>query len=281
MIVYLDVLIVLNFYIMYFLIRAVCIFTHRSIKTPRLLLGSGIGSLTALAILLPDWGFWFILLIKLLSSLVIIITTFGFENIKSFIKQTILFLLINVIFAGVMLLIHQQFTPENMLVTNGVFYLDISIIMIILSTIIAYFTIKLITYLIDNKLNSTRKFTIKITTSKGEKSFNALSDTGNKLVDNFTGLPVILCSYAEIREISPTQIIDFVDNNAICNFSKGIKLIPANSIGGKSLIPAFKADCITISYDNSIKNVNALVGISESDSLNSDYSCIFNPILIR
>lgn len=281
MIVYLDVLIVLNFYIMYFLIRAVCVFTHQSIKAPRLLLGSGIGSLTALAILLPNPGFWFILLVKLLSSLVIILTTFGFQSVKNFIKQAILFLLMNVIFAGIMLLIEQQLTPNNMIVSNGVFYLDISIVIIILSTIIAYFAIKLITYLIDNKLNSTRKFTIKITTTKGEKDFNALADTGNKLIDSFTGLPVILCSYAHIRGISPNEIIDFVDNNAVCNFSKGIKLIPANSIGGKSLIPAFKADCVTISYDNSVKNVNVLVGISESDSLNSDYNCIFNPILIR
>lgn len=281
MIVYLDVLIVLNFYIMYFLIRAVCIFTHQSIKTPRLLLGSGIGSLTSLSILLPDWGLWFILLVKLISSVMIMLSTFGFNGIKNFVKQTILFLLMNVVFAGIALLIQQQFTPQNMIVEKGVFYIDISITIVVISTIIAYFAIKLITYLIDNKLNSTRKFTIKISTNKGEKDLNALADTGNKLIDNFTGLPVILCSYHEIREICPVEIIDFIDKNDISTIAKGIKLIPANSIGGKSLIPAFKANLVTINYDNSIKNVDALVGISQSDSLSDDYNCIFNPILIR
>ena len=281
MVVYIDVLVVLNFYIIYILLRTLCIFTHQKITTKRLLLSTGIGSLTSLAILIPNLGLWFSILIKLISCCIIILIAFDFGNIQKFVKKMLLFLFMNFIFAGIVMFVEQQFSPRKMLVSNGIFYLDISITILIISTIIAYFTIKIITILIDNKLNSTRVFNIKIISAKGEKNLPALADTGNKLRDIYSGSPVVICSFEEVRDILPNEICNFLDANDIYKVSEGSRLIPANSIGGESLIPIFKPNEIIISYENEHKSVNAIIGLTKSSSLKNDYKCIFNPVLLR
>lgn len=56
--IYLDVLIVLNIYVNYFLLRATAKFTHTPLKTIRCIISSAIGSLFSLTILLPAGNFF-------------------------------------------------------------------------------------------------------------------------------------------------------------------------------------------------------------------------------
>ncbi|NLJ15726.1 MAG: sigma-E processing peptidase SpoIIGA [Clostridiales bacterium] len=280
MVVYLDVLIILNFYIIYFLLRAVCILTHQKIKTSRILAGSALGSLTSLIILLPSLSIPLLIIIKSFCGAFIIFIAFGFSNIKAFLKQLIFFMIINFIVAGITTMIQQNISDKRFITINGIIYVDISITMIVISTIVAYFAVKIITYIIDFKANSTTKYSVTIKTETGEKTLKAISDTGNSLVDIYTGKPIIICSN-KILDISPSGIFDYFNKDEINAINKGIKLIPANSIGGRSIIPAFMPEKIIIKSDFESKAVDALIGVTESDTLNNEYQCIFNPILIR
>ena len=84
--IYLDVLIVLNIYVNFFLLRATARFTHTPLKTSRCVLSSVLGSLFSLTIFLPVSNFFITLLIKLAAAAVITAMAFGVKNKKHTLK---------------------------------------------------------------------------------------------------------------------------------------------------------------------------------------------------
>ena len=84
--IYLDVLIVLNIYVNYFLLRATAKFTHTPLKTIRCIISSVIGSLFSLTILLPAGNFLIPLAIKLGAAVVIVGMAFGVKDKKHTLK---------------------------------------------------------------------------------------------------------------------------------------------------------------------------------------------------
>ena len=64
--IYLDVLLCLNLYINYFVLRATAKLLHAKLRTGRCLLAAGVGSLFSLTILLPPMPPVYSILFKLL-----------------------------------------------------------------------------------------------------------------------------------------------------------------------------------------------------------------------
>ena len=93
--IYLDVLIVLNIYVNYFLLRATAKFTHTPLKTIRCIISSVIGSLFSLTILLPAGNFLIPLAIKLGAAVVIVGMAFGIKDKKHTLKLILYFYIVN------------------------------------------------------------------------------------------------------------------------------------------------------------------------------------------
>ena len=107
--IYLDVLIVLNIYVNYFLLRATAKFTHTPLKTIRCIISSVIGSLFSLTILLPAGNFLIPLAIKLGAAVVIVGMAFGIKDKKHTLKLILYFYIVNFIFGGVVMLLYITF----------------------------------------------------------------------------------------------------------------------------------------------------------------------------
>ena len=270
MTVYVDVLIVVNIYVNYFLIKSANMFLHRRTKIKRILLAAFAGSLFSLSVFLPENGLIFTLLLKVLSSFVITLIAFGRK--KLFINTGILFL-ISSSFAGLMLAVCTIFSPDNITSVNGNVYFNVSFISIAVLTVIAYLFIKLIRYIIDSKNITSKKVDLSISIGGKSKTLPCFMDSGNMLTDVYTGKPVIICEYESLSEILPSNVSEYL----FLGKSNALKLIPYKTVNSNGLIPVVRADIKAMYEDDMSKQIDALIGICTD---NNSEGAIINPKLL-
>lgn len=281
--IYLDILLILNIYVNFFLLSATAKFTHTRLPLGRCVLSASLGSLFALIIFLPTMNAFLPLVIKLFAAVVVVWLAFGFKSKKQFLRLVGFFYAINFLFAGVMMALSLLASPNFMMAHNSYFYIDFSLITLVVSTIVAYFSISLLRFFLDRKACAEEKYTVIITNIGKTVTLSALSDTGNTLVDVFTGQCVIICSggklplpaeYVELAIDDPEELSRFVLSH------KGMRLLPFSTISGSGLLPVFAPEKVCIKGENAgiIKCVNALIGINFNQI--GDYDAIFNPTIL-
>lgn len=280
--IYLDVLIITNIYVNYFILKATARLSHSALSIKRCIIASIFGSVFSFTIFLPDIGSIFILGIKLAGALLIVRIAFSRLDLKRFLKLTVIFFVMSFVFAGVIYLICQITETSAILVNNYSVYFDISLVTLAVSTIVAYVIICLISYILDKKMNINHSYKVMIEMLGKKLSLNAICDTGNSLIDTFTGKPVIVCNSLElcnIVHIDENVTYDAQDYLELLKDFKGVRLLPYSTIGNNGVIPAFLADRVYISNEkNEIKSVDAYIGISPKQK--SEFEAIFNPRLL-
>lgn len=284
MTVYLDVLIVLNIYVNYFLIKATSKLTHSEIKKGQYIAASVIGSLFSLIILLPPMNFVLICFIKFGAAAIIVLISYWKVTLKRYIKLLIFFYGVNFIFAGTGLYIYEFLNPSFIEFNNSYFYIDFSLITLVIATIIAYLAISLVRYICDKRGTIDVKYRIMVFYNGRTASFEGFADTGNSLRDMFTGKQVIICNAEnlnlpdEIKEILKEE--DEIKKRELMikqKEIKGLRLIPYRTVSGLSEIAVFEPDKVIIknAENKDFKEVNALIGINNESKISME--SIFNP----
>lgn len=280
-IIYVDVLLVLNLFVNYFLLLSTGMILHNDTKRLRILISAAIGSLFSLLIFLPSLGTLLMLMIKLILGVLLVIICFGFVQKSAFIKTALTFLGVNFIYGGVMLAIWMLFCPTGMYWNNGVAYFNISAFMLVLSTIAAYAVVQLICFLLNRKVNSNTIVTATLSWNECTTQFRALRDTGNHLVDGFTGKRVVVCEYDAVKNLIPNELKDFFKNPTLGNkaydspdlIRHKIRLIPFHTVGGKSLVGAFPPDEF---YIGQKKIADVLVGVTTQSLSQGEFKGILH-----
>lgn len=270
MVVYVDVLIVLNLYINYFLIRATVMIMRRTRSRKMCVLSAFIGALGSLVILLPELPFLVVVLIKIALGALIVFVTFGKQKPSDFAVCALFFLVVNFTFAGIMLALWTFAAPFGMVWSNGTAYFNIPISAIAAFTAAAYCAVRLVRFLADKRLRCDKICAVKISSDTCEVTLRGLCDTGNQLCDLFSGKPIIVCCFDKIAPIAPNDVLDYF--NGI--FSETLRIVPCRTIGAETLIPIFKAK---VTIDG--KSADGFVGVTKK-TLGGDIDCIFNPKII-
>lgn len=280
-IIYIDILLFLNFYITYFLIAGTCCFLHRHADLLRKITGSLAGALSSLVILLPEIPVYLSLLQKLFFSSVIVLLSLGFGGIKSFLKNSLAFFIINCVYAGIMLAIWLFGAPMGMVYNNGISYFELPIRVIIMSTAAAYLILRAVRHILDSKADLNKKYTVEIITDKGKAVLTAFPDSGNKLTDFFTGLPIIFCSAEKCFEICPAPISDILtgENPEGLNLH-GIRVIPCFTVSGTAAAYCFKPKKVIVKSGEYKKEVSALIGFTKNGLNSNEFDAVFNPNII-
>lgn len=259
--IYIDVLIVLNIYVNYFLLRTTAKITGSPLKTARCIFASFYGSLFSLLILAPELPFAVTLVIKLIAAVTVVIAAFGIHGKTRIIKNTVSFFSANFIFAGAIYAVYSWLKPQFIHFSNSYFYIDFSLLLLVISTAVLYFIVCLFRRFSDITPESADCY--KIIVRYREKIFTSdgLADTGNALTDFFSGKPVIICGKSEFDDCK-------------INF----RLIPYSTISESSLIPVFNPDetIIVNTLTGEKKPVDAVIGLGENDG-----KAIFNPKILK
>lgn len=275
--IYIDVLIILNIYVNFFLLKATARLTHTPLKTVRCVISSAVGSLFSLTIFLPDTNFLVPLLIKLAAAVIITAMAFGVKDRRQTAKLVLFFYLVNFIFGGIIMLFYLTFKPGFMAFGNTYFYVDFSLLSLVVFTALSYFAVTGVRRLMDRGCDGKGKYTVTIRHSGKTVCVDALADTGNTLVDMFSGKPVIICRSDELRGIVDLPAEPTADNAELLYKTSRLRFIPYSTIGNTGMIAVFSPEEVVISDEErgKVRKVDAMIGIETRD-----VPAIFNPKIL-
>ena len=258
--VYIDVLLVFNFYIDYVLLYTNGKLCRVKSKTSKLIIASLIGAVSSLYILLPLnsqlGGFIYSATISILLSII----AYGRQNLF---KNSAVLYILNCLFNGICLLIWSLTKDKRFIINNNIVYFDLSPLLLIVSTVIIYFAVAAFKQYFGYK-NSQNSCKVTIEYGNRSVSVNCLIDSGNLLKDNLTEKPIIIIdkkSGYSLLNVTNLDINNLYDLN-------GFRLIPTKSISSDGVLISFKADKIVANIDKKALEIDGYIAISERDITN-------------
>ena len=267
--IYIDVLLVLNIYVNFFLLRITAGITHSPLRTGRCIFSSIYGSLFSLTILLPELYAPLTLAIKLAAAASIVAVAFGIRSRKRLLINTIAFFAANFILAGTVYAVYSMLEPKFIHFNNASFYIDFSLLILIITTAALYAAVRLIRLWTDKTPEGS--YFVYVRSGKKVISLKGLADTGNGLVDWFTGSPVIICTAESFTQLTGKEL----KNEEL---PRGFRLLPCSAVSGSGLIPIFRPDEVLIACceNGERKQVDAVIGFGECGG-----KAVFNPKLLK
>lgn len=245
MVVYVDVLLVVNLLIDYLLLLLTKTLLRKPVRRFRLLCGALVGAVYSLSIFLPQLPFAVFALLHLSALTCIVLAAFSVHGVRDFLKTAGAFFAVNFVFAGCMLAVYLFLKPGNMLYQNGVVYFDLHFRLLLALTLLCYAVLTLLSYLLRRRAPDNRLFEVVLCC--GEKSVRekALLDTGHGLRDGFTDRPVVVAERRVVQRLAPQELQPFLFEDALPpKAGRPICLIPFASVGGAGVLRAFRIDCI-------------------------------------
>lgn len=254
-VIYIDVLIFVNFIVNYFILLATQRICRQRAGTLRIFLADALASACSLAVFLPETGAISGVLLRLAVSSAVVLTAFGFRDCKRFFSLLGGFFAVSFAYAGICFGIWAVLKPKGMIIKNDIVYFDVSPLLLICTSAVCYVLLMLLKKHFSKDEGTSLEYTVEITINGQTSSLKGLLDTGNMLYDCFSECPVIIAKKK------------YIHNSAIPNFSfaggekglkqldgvnlpenlKGFRLIPYCVVGSKGVLPAFKPDGVVIS----------------------------------
>ena len=261
MIIYLDLIILLNLVFDFLLLLVVNITLKRNTKILRIVLGSFIGGLSILVLFIKISSAELFFL-KILISILMLLVTFSFKSINYFCHNVFYLYLTSMILGGFLYFLSINFSYKN---SGLIFFskgLSVNVIfLLIFSPLILYIYIRSNKKL-KNTYNEYYQVIIKFK-NKRVISLTAFLDSGNKLIDPYFFNPIVLVS----REALQNKIK--IEN---------VIYVPFSTVDNKSILECIRIDSLVVE-GKSTKNV--LLGIVKDKFNLEGISCILNPLVME
>ncbi len=270
MTVYADILILINFLIDYFLLRATDILLKCGAKPLKMILSALLGGVFSLYIFFPKTNALLDSFIKLSVCFVLSFICFGFKNISFFIRTATCFSLLNFAFGGLVFAACSLFSPKNAFFKNSVVYFNISPFVLIVSSVIFYFIIALVKILFGKKLEKSERCTVVINLGKKSVTLKGIIDSGNALTDLFGKSAVLIIDSLSAKKI-------FTEGEIL---KSRYRIIPVKTVSGQSVLTGYRLDSAKIVLNGKITVLkNAVAAISKTDI--EENCAIINPDVIE
>ena len=242
--IYLDLVILLNFFLDFLLLTSVSLILKRNVRIYKLLLGAFTGGVSILFLFISISSFT-LFLIKIIISVLMCLTSFGYKNIKYTFNNIIYLYLVSIILGGFLYFVNDELSYKNegLIFYHNSFSINIIIILII-SPIVLYLYVKNVR---KQKEELSKKYEAQITFLNGKKRLlTAFLDTGNNLYDPYKKRPIMLINKEVLKDYNPRCI-----------------LVPCMTINKKSMIKCFRVKKIVINKKKIEDEV--LIGISDNN----------------
>lgn len=256
--VYIDLVILLNFYLDFLLLVTTSITLKRNASIKRLFLGALFGSLSTF-FLFFSVGTILLFFFKILIAIGMVLLSFQFKDLKYTFNNLGYFYMISVILGGFLYYLNLEFsyTHIGMVFINKGISVN-AIFLLIISPIILYIYYKQTK---NFKTSYHLMYKVVIGFKKKKLKLNGFLDTGNKLIDPITNKPILLVQKGIILE---------EDINTYP--------IPFHSLNNHNLLRCFKPDYVEI---KNRKYKNYLIGICDKKFSMNGVECILNNKLLE
>ena len=224
--IYLDLIMIINFFFDFILLTSVSLILKRKTKLNRIIFSSFFGGISIL-FLFVKLNSIELFLFKIIISIIMILISFGYKNIKFTIINFIYLYIISIFLGGGLYFFNIQFSYKH----NGIIFyhngLSINIILIIIMTpivlILYFFNYKNI------KNNYSNYFNTRIYINNNYIDCIGYMDTGNNLIDPITKKKVI-----------------FIDKRKIIFDIDKFRYIPLKTVSGNDMIKCIKINKVVV-----------------------------------
>lgn len=300
MAIYLDVIWFLNFCIDLFLLLLTGIVLKRKLVKWRMIAGAMIASSVIFLVLTPLSTIYYHPIFKLLFSIVIVITSFGFKRVSYFIQNLLTFYFVSFICGGGLIALHYFFNNE-MVILNGVvttksngFGTPISWILLIVGfPLIWLFSKKRLEQIEVRKIKYEEIVHVDLFINENYLPIKGLIDSGNQLQDPITRKPVMIIDMSDLQDKFPKNMVHLAKNPEMIgdpNFPIGkeweekLSIIPYRGVGQvNQFIIGIKPDKVMVTDESGEKLdcSNAIVGLNFTNlSSEGDFQCILHPQML-
>lgn len=237
--VYVDLVLLLNISMDLLLLLSVSIVLKRNVKFYRIVLGSIFGGISIIFLFISVNNLT-LFLFKMIISILMVLITFSYKNIKYFLNNLLYLYLSSIILGGGIYLFDIQINYRNqglMFINNG-FGINL-VVLIIISPFIIYSYIKSMKKM---KSNYNNFYKVDLYYKNKIYKFDAFLDTGNRLYDPYKKRPIVIVNTNKIK----------------LNYEDSI-LVPYMTASGNGVLKCVVVDKLIVDKNNEISNV--LVGI--------------------
>lgn len=263
-VIYLDVLLVLNFCMDYCILRAAAGLSGRQASHWRMVAGAGLGAgYAALSVFVPTVA---AVPIRLLWGGVITQTAFGARSVRSWVRMYLMVLLAAFVCGGCVLALGAMTGTD--FYQGGALYAPVSRRVLFSAAVLAHG----LSCVVFRRQAQERGETVKITVCGQEHAVFLLCDTGNTLSDPMTGKPVVLLSRRAALDLLPQELHSIVlrltrhnaaellsaQNTAGISF----RLLPFDSIGGDGMLLCFRPERM-VRQDGTVYDAVAAIACTE------------------
>ena len=294
MIVYIDIILLENLCMNYIILFATAYIMKIKISHIRIIASSSIGAVYSIMLYMQILPIYSSIFMKIILSVVMVYISYAPKSVKIAIKQLIIFYLISFAFGGCAFALLYFVKPQDIFIKNGVYIgtypLKIALLGGIVGFVITYIAFKII----KNKATKEEMiYKLKIKINDKTVEVNALLDTGNKLKDPITLVPVIVIEKQKLYNFLPEEILENIDkiiggdsNKLIeenIKYMSKFRVIPYNSIGKQNgLMLGFKADEVKIIIDEEERTIkNTIIGIFNQSFNSQTYSALISLEIIE
>ena len=131
-VIYLDVLLLVNFLVAYFLLQAAGLLSSQHAAFSRMVCASGIASLSALILFAPELSYPAQILYKILTACAVVGVAFGLQGLRRFVTAVCWYAALNILLAGLCIAVILRTGTPLLQTANLTVYLRISPVVLLL-----------------------------------------------------------------------------------------------------------------------------------------------------
>ncbi|MBB6455038.1 stage II sporulation protein GA (sporulation sigma-E factor processing peptidase) [Salirhabdus euzebyi] len=299
MTIYLDAVWILNFLIDWMILQLVHWLTRASTPRVRLIAGGIVASLLVPITLLYPNNFFSTLPGKIIFSLIILVVSFGFKNLRQYMKQFLSFYFVSFAIGGglfgIYFLVGQQLHNSNGLFvtyTTGFGDMVSWTFVAIFFPIVWWFTRTRLDQITFEKIRYSEMCPVKFELDGNQYETTGFFDSGNSLMDPFTKKPVIVCDEVVLKRcFSDSDWLQLKKCQEDWSFEhlpdkwlSRIRMIPYQGVGGRrAFILIFKPDNFYVKYQNQNYCLDKVyIGIQFGElSADGSYHCLLHPKIMQ
>lgn len=244
-VIYLDVLLLVNFLAGYFLLLATGLLSGCSARICRLLPAALLAALSSLILFAPELPYPLQLLYKFFSGGCIILVAFGFRSFRRFLCALFWYVMLNLLLAGLALLAILQTGVPFVQTNNLAVYLRISPLLLLVLAGFCCLAVEVILRVLPLRRDPAQSIGLELELCGTKVCLRAMLDTGCHMSDPITCLPVLLVSFPDAETRLPQPLREFLsswfEGSPPDEPPEGLRLrlIPCTTAEESSILPGF------------------------------------------
>lgn len=306
MIVYLDIILLLNIAIDTLLLWFTAFFRKERVVWWRIIAASVCGSTYLLFFFFPSFSLMYQWPVKLLLSILILWIAFGNKRLWAFTQNLIIFYFVAFVFGGGVFGLQYFLAPQNeilggLVVTHndgfGVGFKPTFVILVIGFGLVYVLGRKSYQAIQEPRRIETFLAEVVVTLAGERVICRGLVDTGNQLHEPITRIPVMILETRMLAHLLPPSLLRQADENGgmwekldgcweelPAEWQARIRLIPYRSVSrGMDFLLAIKPDSVTIVQDgNRFETQKVLIGLNPIPlAADGKYQAIVHPAMME